>query len=116
MRLLPRSATTCNKLAEERGSALHRLDFKNDEKYCIQSYGVKKTNIQMSTGLSGPDSVHLKHDGGRRSNIKGVCGPGLPKTLPTDVASPCVHCFREAGWPSCISLLYMYFSCLRMDM
>ena len=25
-----------------------------------------------------------------------VCGPGLPKTLPTDVASPCVHCFQEA--------------------
>ena len=31
-----------------------------------------------------------------------VCGSGLPKTLPTDVASPCVHCFREAG--SCVSV------------
>ena len=30
----------------------------------------------------------------------------------TDVASPCVHCFREAG--SCVSVLHAYFSCTRM--
>ena len=35
-----------------------------------------------------------------------------PKTLSTDVASPCVHCFREAG--SCVSVLHAYFSCMRM--
>ena len=40
------------------------------------------------------------------------CSPGLPKTLPTDVASPCVHCFREAG--SCVSVLHAYFSCTCM--
>ena len=41
-----------------------------------------------------------------------VCGPGLAKTLPTNVASPCVHCFREAG--SCVSVPHAYFSCTRM--
>ena len=34
------------------------------------------------------------------------------KTLPTDVASPCVHCFREAG--SCVSVQHAFFSCTRM--
>ena len=34
------------------------------------------------------------------------------KHLPTDVASPCIHCFREAG--SCVSVLHAYFSCTRM--
>ena len=43
-----------------------------------------------------------------------ICGPGLAKTLPTDVASPCVHCFREAG--SCVSVPHSYFSCMCMYM
>ena len=30
-------------------------------------------------------------------------------TLPTDVASPCVHCFREAGRSSCVSV---YTACV----
>ena len=37
-----------------------------------------------------------------------ICGPGLPKTLPTDVASPCVHCFREAGSCICVQHAYLY--------
>ena len=41
-----------------------------------------------------------------------ICGPGLPKTLPTDVASPCVHCFREAG--SCVSVLHAYMYRIRV--
>ena len=34
------------------------------------------------------------------------------ETLPTDVASPCVHCFREAG--SCVSAkhAYLYTACV----
>ena len=43
---------------------------------------------------------------------RAICGPGLPKTLPTDVASPCVYCFREAG--SCVSVPHAHFSCTRM--
>ena len=42
-----------------------------------------------------------------------ICGPGLPKTLPTDVASPCVHCFREAG--SCVSVLHAYLYRIRIS-
>ena len=61
-------------------------------------------------GLPRPDSARFEHGGGSRSNTKG--GPGLEKTLPTDVASPCVHCFREAG--SCVSVPHAYFSCTRM--
>ena len=34
------------------------------------------------------------------------------KNLPTDVASPCVHCFREAG--SCVSVQHAYFAFTRM--
>ena len=43
-----------------------------------------------------------------------ICGPGLPKTLPTDVhvASPCVHCFQEAG--SCVSVLHAYLYRIRI--
>ena len=37
-----------------------------------------------------------------------VCGPGFPKTLPTDVASRVFTAFREAG--SCVSVPHAYFS------
>ena len=49
----------------------------------------------------------------RRASVR---GPGLPKTLPTDVASPCVHCFREAGSCvyACVSVPHACFSCTRM--
>ena len=62
----------------------------------------------------GPDSARFEHGGGSRSNTKGeyTCGPGLPKTLPTDVASLCVQCFREVG--SCVSVPHAYFSCILM--
>ena len=61
-------------------------------------------------GLPQPDSARFEHGGGSTRNTKGeyvvlVC-------LPTDVASPCVHCFREAG--SYVSVLHAYFSCTRM--
>ena len=36
----------------------------------------------------------------------------LPKRLPTDVASPCVHCLQEAS--SCVSVPHAYFSCTHM--
>ena len=65
-------------------------------------------------GLPRPDSARFEHGGGSTSNTKGeyIYGPGLPKILPTDVASLCVHCFREAG--SCVSVPHAYFSCTRM--
>ena len=33
--------------------------------------------------------------------------------IPTDVASPCVHCFREAG--SCVSVQHAYLYCMRIS-
>ena len=40
-----------------------------------------------------------------------IYGPGLPKTLPTDVASPCVHRFREANrlhvCTACVFFVYI---------
>ena len=41
----------------------------------------------------------------------GVCGPGLPKTLPADVASPCVHCFPG----SCVSVQHAYLYGMRIS-
>ena len=78
----------------------------------LKSYGVKTkrpSQYANENGLPRPDSACFEHS---TSNTKG--GPGLPKTLPTDVASPCVHCFREAG--SCVSVPHAYFSCTRMYM
>ena len=55
----------------------------------------------------------ILHGGGSRSNTKGEYVVLVwQKTLPTEVASPCVHCFREAG--SCVSVLHAYFSCMLM--
>ena len=89
------------------GSVPHWLDFKNSE---VLRSGVKTkrtTQYGNEHGLPRPVSARFEHGGGSTRNTKG--GPGLPKTLPTDVASPCVHCFREAG--SCVSALHAGFSC-----
>ena len=105
--------------AIQMGSAPHWLDFKNGDlctSTACKSYGVKtKPTSQYANEhcLPRPDSAHFKHCGGSTSNTKGeyvvlVC----KKTRPTDVASTCVHCFRETS--SCISVPHAYFSCTRM--
>ena len=74
------------------GSVPHWLDFDFRKSTAFKSYGVKtKRTSQYANeyGLPRPDSARFEHGGGGRSNTKG-------ETLPTDVPSPCVHCFREA--------------------
>ena len=44
-----------------------------------------------------PDSARFEHSGGSRNNTKAEYVVLACKTLPTDVVSLCVHCFREAG-------------------
>ena len=99
------------------GSIPHWLDFKNGDfrkSTAFKSYGVKtKRTSQYANehGLPRPDSARFQHGGGSRSNTKGeVRDPGLPKTLPTDVASPCVHCFPG----SCVSVQHAYLYSMRI--
>ena len=93
------------------GSVPHWLDPKKGG-FCknttFKSYGVQsKSTSQYASehGLPRPDSACFGHGGGSRSNMKGeyvvlVC----QKHIPNDVASLCVHCFREAGIASCVSV------------
>ena len=100
------------------GSVPHWLHYKRGDfrkSTAFKSYGVKtKRTSQYANehGLPRPDSARFEHGGGSRSNTKGDYVVLVCQTLPTDVASPCVHCFREAG--SCVSVLHAYFSCTRM--
>ena len=62
-------------------------------------------------GLPRPD---FEHGGGSRNNTKGeYVVLFAKKTLPTYVASPCVHCFREAG--SCVSVQHANLYCMRIS-
>ena len=63
----------------------------------FKSYGVKIKSTSQYTyehGLPRPDSAHYE---AVKVTRRQVCGPCLPKTLLTDVASLYVHCFGEAG-------------------
>ena len=53
----------------------------------------------------------------RRASVR---GPGLPKTLPTDVASPCVFTVSEKLvavyiCTACVSVLHAYLYCMRVS-
>ena len=64
-------------------------------------------------GLPLLDSARFEHGGVSTQHEGRVCGPGLAKTLPTDIASPCSLFSRtEAG--SCVSVPHAYFSCTHM--
>ena len=89
------------------GSVPHWLDFKNGDfrkSTAFKSYGVKtKRTSQYANehGLPRPDSARFRARW--RQHEGRVRGPGLPKTLPTDVASPVQKLWREnqANKPIC---------------
>ena len=87
------------------GSVPHWLDFKNGDfrkSTAFKSYGLKtKRTSQYSSTV---EAVHVT----RRTSTWSWFAKN---TIPTNVASPCVHCFPG----SCVSVqhayLYAYFSC-----
>ena len=81
----------------------------------------RATKGQKNCGDSAPlrsvrENAHAQCISARFSRCikhEGRGAPGLPKTLPTDVASPCVFTVFERLVASCVSVLQPYFSCAR---
>ena len=97
------------------GSVPHWLDFKNGDfrkNTAFKSYGVRtKSTSQYANehSLPRPDSAWFEHGVGSRSNTKASMWSCFAKnTTYRDVTSPCVHCFREAGIASCVSVPHAY--------